>query len=265
MKKTVVVTGASSGIGLALARYYDSLGYNVAMAARRVEIIEREAESMTSALAVKCDVSVEADCERLISLSVQRFGGIDILINNAGLSMRAIFDDVDLEVLHRLMDVNFWGAVYCTKYALKYLLESKGSVVGVSSVAGLHGLPARVGYSASKYALQGFLDTLRVENLRRGLHVMIANPGFTESNVRFSALTSDGSPQGESPRIEGKMMTSEQVAKRIAKGIKKRKDRVVMDFDGKATKVLKLFAPHLLDKLFFRAMAKEPNSPLKMK
>ncbi len=261
--KTVIITGASSGIGLALAHHCDTLGCNVVLCARREEIIEKEAATMSSALAVRCDVTKEEDCRNLIKKTVEKFGGVDILINNAGVSMRAIFEDLELEVIHRLMDVNFWGAVYCTKYALPYLLKSRGSVVGISSVAGLHGLPARVGYSASKYALQGFLDTLRVENLKTGLHVMIANPGFTESNVRFSALTADGSAQGESPRSEGKMMSAEQAAKRIMRGVAKRKDRLVMDFDGKATKVLKLFAPHLLDRLFYKAMKKEPNSPLK--
>lgn len=261
--KTVIVTGASSGIGLALARCFDKQGCNVVLAARSEDIIEREANSMHAALAVKCDVTCEEDCRELMRRTVERFGAIDILVNNAGLSMRALFCDVDLDVLRRLMDVNFWGAVYCTKYALPYLVEAKGSVVGVSSVAGLHGLPARTGYSASKYALQGFLDTIRVENLKRGLHVMVANPGFTASNVRLSALTSDGSPQGESPLSEGKITSPDEVAKRIVKGVARRRDRLVMDFDGRATKFLKFFAPHFLDRLFYKVMAKEANSPLK--
>lgn len=261
--KTIIVTGASSGIGLALVAFLAEQGANVVLAARSEEKIMAQAEQFENSLAVRCDVSVEADCKRLIEATVERFGGIDILINNAGISMRALFDDLDMAVLHRLMDVNFWGAVYCTKYALPYIQSSRGSIVGISSVAGLHGLPCRTGYSASKYALQGFLDTLRVENLKKGVHVMVVTPGFTESNVRFSALTSNGSAQGESPREEGKMMSSHEAAQIITKGIKRRKSLLVMDFNGKATRVLKLFAPKLLDRLFYRAMAKEPDSPLK--
>lgn len=261
--KTVIVTGASSGIGLATARAFAARGANVVMAARSADKLQALADELPRAMAARCDVSVEQDCEAMIAAAVEKFGTIDVLINNAGISMRALFDDVDMEVLHRLMATNFWGAVYCTKYALPYLLRSRGSVVGVSSVAGFHGLPARTGYSASKYALHGFLETIRVENLYRGLHVMIAAPGFTESNVRFAALTADGTAQGESPRAEGTMMSADQVADRIVRGVERRQREVVMDFDGKATRWLKFFAPRLLDKLYYKHMAAEPNSPLK--
>ncbi len=178
----------------------------------------RFGDARTEAVYEATDVTREADCRRLIERTVERFGRIDILICNAGISMRALFDDVDLDVLRHLMDVNFWGAVYCTKYALPYLQASKGSIVGVSSVAGIHGLPGRTGYSASKYAMTGFMETIRIENLKKGVHVMIAAPGFTASNVRFSALTADGSAQGESPREEEKMMSAAEVAHRIARG-----------------------------------------------
>ena len=177
--------------------------------------------------------------------------------------MRALFDEVDLGVLKRLMDVNFWGTVYCTKYALPYIQASRGSIVGVSSVAGFHGLPGRTGYSASKYAMTGFLETVRIENLKKGVHVMIAAPGFTASNVRFSALTADGSAQGESPRKEEKMMSAPEVARRIARGVVRRKRTLAMDFNGRATVLIKKFAPGLLDWLYYSHMAKEPDSPLK--
>jgi len=130
---------------------------------------------------VSADVSVEEDCKRLIKEAVDKFGTVDILINNAGISMRALFEEVDLSVLKQVMDINFWGTVYCTKYALPYLLKQKGSVVGVSSIAGYKGLPGRTGYSASKFAMQGLLETLRIENIKKGLHVLIACPGFTAS------------------------------------------------------------------------------------
>ena len=265
--KTVIVTGASSGIGEALVKVLFDRGANVVMGARSEDKLKAIAQTIDSEgkriAYVVADVSVESDCKSLIELAVTKFGGVDVLICNAGISMRAIFDDVDLSVLHKLMDVNFWGTVNCTKYALPYLQKSKGSLVGVSSVAGIHGLPARTGYSASKYAMTGFLETIRIENMKKGLHVMIACPGFTASNVRFSALTADGSSQGESPRAEDKMMSSEEAAMRILKGIASEKRTVLMDFNGRATTFIKKFAPKFLDKMFFNHMAKEPDSPLK--
>ena len=265
--KVVVITGASSGIGEALVYEFASRGARIVMGARSEDKLAQTAEKLHEQ-GVKCafratDVTREKDCRELISVAVERFGGIDVLICNAGISMRALFDDVDLEVLKRLMDVNFWGAVYCTKYALPYIQASHGSIVGVSSVAGFHGLPGRTGYSASKYALHGFLETIRIENLKKHVHIMIAAPGFTASNVRFSALTADGSSQGASPREEGKMMTAEEVARRIAKGISRRKRTLLMEFNGRATALIKKFAPSLLDKLYYNHMAKEPDSPFK--
>lgn len=265
--KTVIITGASSGIGLALAQEFATLGANVVMAARSTEKLNTLKQTIEqtggNALAVTCDVTSENDCRELVEKAVERFGGIDICICNAGISMRAIFDDVDLKVLHQLMDVNFWGTVNCVKYALPYIQRSKGSIVGISSVAGIHGLPARTGYSASKYAMKGFLETIRIENRKKGVHVMIAYPGFTASNVRFSALTADGSTQGETPRDEGKMMSAQTVSHLIIKGIERRKRDLLMEFQGRASVLIKKFAPGLLDKLFYNHMAKEENSPLK--
>lgn len=266
--KVVVITGASSGIGEACVFQYTALGSKVVMAARNIDKLkETEAELLArgnEVLSVKADVSIEADCKQLIEKTIERFGKIDVLINNAGISMRAPFLDVDLSVLKNLMDVNFWGTVYCTKYALPHLLKSKGSLVGVSSIAGFVGLPGRTGYSASKYAMQGFLDTIRIEHLKSGLHVLIAAPGFTASNVRFSALTADGSQQGETPRKEDKMMSSEEVAWHIYKAVAKRKRTLILTFvEGKLTVFLKKFAPALLDILTYNHMKKESNAPIK--
>ena len=184
--KTVVVTGASSGIGRALAEYFAAAGANAVLGARHEdalrEIVGRIGAAGGHAAYAVCDVTREADCKRLIDTAVDTFGGVDVLICNAGISMRALFDEVDLAVLHKLMDVNFWGCVNCTKYALPYIQRVHGSIVGVSSVAGIHGLPGRTGYSASKYAMTGFLETIRIENRKKGVHVMIACPGFTASN-----------------------------------------------------------------------------------
>lgn len=265
--KTVVVTGASSGIGEALAREFAARGANVVLGARSTDKLEKiTAEIRATGAQAVCravDVVKPEECKGLIDAAVEHFGGVDVLICNAGLSMRAIFDDVELDVLHRLMDVNFWGTVNCCKYALPWLQRSKGSIVGISSVAGLHGLPGRTGYSASKYAMTGFLETLRIENLKKGLHVMIACPGFTASNVRFSALTADGSQQGETPRNEAKMMTSAQVARIVADATARRKRLCLMEAEGRATHFIKKFAPGFLDRAFYWVMSKEPDSPFK--
>ena len=265
--RVVIITGASSGIGAAMAREYSKMGARVVLGARNEAKLAQLAQEIDSeggkAIYLVTDVTKEEDCRRLVERAVEEFGGVDVMICNAGISMRALFDDVDMSVLHRVMDVNFWGTAYCAKYALPYLQASKGSLVGISSVAGLHGLPGRTGYSASKFAMTGLLETIRIENLKKGLHVMIACPGFTASNVRYSALTADGSAQGETPREEGAMMTAEEVARIVAKGITKRKRLCLMEAEGRATYFVKKFAPSLLDRIFYRVMAREPNSPLK--
>lgn len=266
--KVIIITGASSGIGLACAREFARRGAALALAARsidKLESIQKELQADgTKAIIVKTDVSLEEDCKNLVEQTIKAYGRIDILVNNAGLSMRAAFADTDIKVLKTLMDVNFWGTVYCTKYALPWLLESKGSVVGISSIAGFMGLPGRTGYSASKFAMHGFLETLRTENLKTGLHVLIAAPGFTASNVRKAALTSSGEQQGETPRAEDKMMSAEAVANHLAKAIIKRKRTLVLTFvEGKLTVFLNKWWPSLVSKLAYSHMAKEPDSPFK--
>ena len=268
--KVMIITGASSGIGLASAKLFASLGAKLVLAARSQDKLEEIAsgishDSGSDVLCVKTDVSVEEDCRNLINKAVARFGRIDVLVNNAGLSMRALFRDLDLQVIKTLMDVNFWGTVYCTKYALPYLLESKGSVVGVISIAGYAGLPARTGYASSKYAIRGFLDTLRIEHLYDGLHVMVFAPGFTASNVRNAALTAHGQQQGQTPRDEGKMMSAEKVALYMAKGIARRKSEMILTPIGKLTVFMHNILPRLTDRLEFSYMAKEPGSPFHKK
>ena len=264
--KVAIVTGASSGIGLATATLLAKYQAKVVLAARsedKLNELSRQLSQYSEVISVKTDVSNQEDCRRLIEKTIQKFGRIDILINNAGISMRAMFKDLDLSVIHRLMDVNFWGTVYCTKYALPYLLESKGSVVGVISTAGYKGLPGRTGYSASKFAINGFLDTLRSEHLYDGLHVMIYAPGFTASNIRKTALMADGSFQGETPREEGKMMTSERVGEIMLNHIRKRSRRATLTFTGKLLLVLTRLFPTITDHLEYWYMAREPDSPFK--
>ena len=228
----MIITGASSGIGLATVRLFASYGAKLVMAARSIDKLEAIAKELGNdpehVICVKTDVSVEEDCRNLIEKAVSHYGRIDFLINNAGLSMRASFKEVELSVIRRLMEVNFWGTVYCTKYALPYLLESKGSVTGVISVAGYAGLPGRTGYATSKFAIRGFLETLRMEHLEDGLHVMVFAPGYTASNVRNAALLADGTPQGSTPKDESKLMTAESVAEKLATGLFRRRREMIL-------------------------------------
>jgi short-subunit dehydrogenase len=265
--KIVIITGASSGIGEAIAREFAMNGSSVVLAARSEEKLSAIVEDIKGpncqAMYVKTDVTNETDCKNLIEKTVEKFGSVDILVNNAGISMRASFLDVDLSVLHRLMNVNFWGTVYCTKYALPYLIERQGSLVGVSSVAGFHGLPGRTGYSASKFAIHGFLETIRIENLKKGLHVMIIAPGFTTTEIRKHALLANGLEQGESPRDEHKLMPPEYVAKWVLKGIRKKKRNKLLTWDGRLTALFQRIVPGFVDWVYYREMSKEPKSPLK--
>ena len=266
--KVVIITGASSGIGRALAVEFAKRGASLSLASRRIDRLNELKEELpsTKILATQTDVTNESSCKNLINLTIQFFGRIDILINNAGLSMRALFDDIELGAFKQVMDVNFYGTVYCTKYALPHLINSKGSLVGIISVAGHVGLPARSAYSASKFAIRGFLDTIRLENLYTGLHVLVAAPGFTASEVRKSALTADGTPQGETPRKEEKMMSAEACAHLVANAIERRKRSIVLTFkEGKLSVFLGKFFPLLLDRLTYSHMAKEPDSPLRKK
>lgn len=266
--KIVVITGASSGIGKSLAYEFAKRGANLILAARQfvtlcgiTEDIERLYQ--VKAVAVQCDVTNEEDCDHLVKQALATFGKVDVLVNNAGISMRALFKDADIDVLKKVMDVNFWGTVYCTKHALPEILKTKGTIVGISSIAGYKGLPGRTGYSASKFAMNGFLDALRVENLKTRIHVLTACPGFTASNIRNTALNKAGKQQGESTLNEQKMMTSDEAAKIIVKGVEKRSRTLVMTGQGKLTVFLNKVAPGLLDKLVFNTIAKERDSLLK--
>ncbi len=265
-RKVVVVTGASSGIGRATALAFAKMGARIVLASRNDEALQAVASEIAASgievLPVRTDVTREEDCKNLIDKAINRFGTLDILVCNAGISMRALFAEVNLDVIHTLMDVNFWGTVYCTKYALPHLLKSGGSLVGVISVAGHVGLPGRTGYSASKFAVRGFLESLRTENLKKGLHVMIVAPGFTATNIRNAALNAGGKPQGESPRDEQAMMSAEKVAGHILSGVARRKNNIVLTFvEGKLTVWLNKFFPGLLRRLAYNHMAKETDSP----
>lgn len=264
--KVIVITGASSGIGKALAEVFLAQHAKVALCGRDIAKLEQAFASFRNSenlLLFKADVSHKADCEQFINAVAAKWGRIDALVNNAGISMRALFEDAQLEVIEELMNINFWGTVYCTKFALPYLLQSKGIVTGVSSIAGYRGLPARTGYSASKFAMQGFLEGLRTELLKTGVHVMWVCPGFTASNIRNTALSANGNKQGETPLDEQKLMSAEACAAIIATAMAKRKRTVVMTTQGKLTVLLNKLIPKFVDKQVYKVFLKEPDSPLR--
>ncbi|MBC7447350.1 MAG: SDR family oxidoreductase [Hymenobacteraceae bacterium] len=264
--KVVLITGGSSGIGRALAVAFARAGAAVAFTGRDATgldvtrlLVEAAGPAHTGprVLAVRADVSVPADCQRAVAETVALFGRLDVLVNNAGISMRALFEDVDPAVLRRLMDVNFFGTVETTKAALPHIVRARGSVVGVSSIAGYRGLPGRTGYSASKFAMHGFLEALRTELRPRGVHVLLACPGFTASNIRATALLADGRPQGASPREEEKMMPPEEVAAAIVDAVRRRRRDLVLTGQGRFTVFLNRWLPSLTDRLVFRHFVKE--------
>ncbi len=267
--KVVIITGASSGIGKACAYDLAARGAYLVLAARQLEVINELASALiekfsVKVISVKTDVSIEEDCANLINQTMASFGKIDILINNAGISMRSLFQNVDLTVLKQLMDVNFWGTVYCTKYAYSEILKSKGTIVGVSSIAGYRGLPGRTGYSASKFAMNGFMESIRTELLPLGVNVLVVCPGFTTSNIRVAALSDTVKAHGETSMDEGKMMTAEEVAHRISEGILHRKRTLIMTRQGKLTVWLNKLFPKLTDKLVFKHFTKEKNPLIRL-
>ncbi len=264
--KVVIITGASSGIGEATAYAFAKKGCKLVLAARSEKALE-QVKFKCNQLGASCqivatDVSIDADCQKLIEQTLFHFGKINILINNAGLSMRASLSDASLNVLHQLMNVNFWGTVQCTKYALPYILKEEGSVIGISSIAGIKGLPGRTGYAASKFAMNGFLESLRIENKSKNLHVGIMAPGYTASNIRNVALNAKGAKQEESPLNESELMQPEAVASYLIKMVEKRINFQVLTTQGKLVFWLNKFFPNWVDTLIYNKVSKEKDSPI---
>jgi len=264
--KVVIITGGTSGIGRALAEEFGSRGSKIFITGRNGDQLHKTISELKDKRIVieGCisDVGVQEDNRRMVERAIEKFGTIDVLINNAGISMRALFEEVDFAVIKKVMDINFYGVLYATKYCLPEILKNKGSVVGISSIAGYRGLPGRVGYSASKFALNGFLEVLRTEYLKRGVHVLTACPGFTSSGIRKSALTKDGKQQGESPRREEEMMSAEECAHHIYRATVRRKRSIVLTPQGKLTVFLNKWFPSWVDKMVYNVMAKEKNAPI---
>jgi short-subunit dehydrogenase len=260
MKDNVVaITGASKGIGAELARQLAGKGAKLVLAARNAKELEAVAQECrklgAAVVTVKADVAEERDCQALVAGAVLAYGRLDTLVNNAGMSMWARFEDIrDVSVLERIMRVNYMGAVYCTRHALPYLRESRGRIVGISSLAGRTGVPTRTGYAASKHAMTGFFDSLRIELAGSGVTVTMVYPGFVSTGIRENATGPDGRPIMVSPVREGEVMTVEDCARRIVRAIERREREVVMTARGRMGLWLKLFAPGLVDRLARRAI-----------
>jgi dehydrogenase/reductase SDR family member 7B len=267
--KVVVITGGSSGIGKALAREFGSNGSKILITGRNKEnldiVVEEFKQHGITIASIQADVSNEEDNRKMAEEAMRLYGRIDVLINNAGISMRALFEDVDIEVIQKVMGTNFYGVLYATKYCLPQIIANHGSVVGISSVAGYRGLPGRAGYSASKFALNGFLEVLRTELMVKNVNVLTACPGYTSSNIRKRSLTKDGTAQGESPRDENSMMSAEECAHHIYKATVKRKKILILTKQGKLTVFMNKWFPVWADKIVYNIMARDHDIPVAVK
>lgn len=265
--KVVIITGASSGIGKACAEVFGKAGARVVITGRnKINLLQAEQylkKLSIDVLAIVSDVSKEEDCEKIARQTVSVFHRIDVVINNAGISMRAMFEEMDISVMKKVMDINFMGTVYMTKYALPEIIKNKGCIVGISSIAGYRGLPGRTAYSASKFAMNGFLETLRTELMPKGVSVVVVSPGFTNTNIRKTALAADGTSQGESPKDESSLMSSEQVAEYVYRSVRTGKKELVLTTQGKLTVFLNKLFPRFMDKMVYNHFKKEEGTPLK--
>lgn len=257
----VVITGASAGIGCQVALQLAEEGARLSLAARHeaplLEVAWACRHRGGQAITVPTDVADQEACRRLIERTTAEYGRMDTLINNAGITMWTRFDEIrDLGPIERIMEVNYWGSVYCTRYALPHLKKTRGRIVGISSLTGKTGVPTRSGYAASKHAMAGFFDSLRIELAPSGVSVTMIYPGFVSTEIRERAFGPDGQPIARSPVRESAVMTSEQCARRIVKAAAQRKREVVMTLRGKLGLWLKLISPELVDRIAQRAIEK---------
>jgi short-subunit dehydrogenase len=257
--KTVVVTGASQGIGRALCRALAPERPRLVLAARdeaRLGEVAEECRALgAETLVVRADLSAEADCQRVVAQGVARFGGLDVLVHNAGISMWSRFDEVrDLSIYETLMRVNYLSCVYLTHHALPHLKRARGQIVAVASLAGLTGVPTRTGYAASKHALFGFFDSLRIELERTGVTVTVVAPDFVVSEIHRRSIGPDGRPLGETPMQEGHIMTAEACADHIVAAMRGRRRLAILSFRGRVGRFVRLVTPGLIDRIAARAV-----------
>ena len=257
----VILTGASTGIGEAMAHDLARQGACLALAARSAAKLEAVAATCRAlgarALVIPTDVTDQEECRELVERTLAEYGRLDTLINNAGLSMWMKFEDVeDLSTLEYLTRVNYFGSMYCTWYALPYLKKTHGRIVAIASVAARTGIPTRTGYSASKHAMVGFFESLRIEVEDDGVSVTIAFPDFVASGMHTRSLGADGKPLGHNPLQVDKIMTSEACARLTLEGAAARKRQVVMSNRSRFGQWLKLIAPGKVDQIAKRAIEK---------
>ena len=269
--KIIVITGASDGIGAEMARQLARrYGGQVTLVlaardeARLASVAGQCAAWGADTLTLKTDVSLHPECRALIAATVARYGQIDALINNAGISAQALFDEVkadDLGWYEQLMRINLWGSVWCTHAALPYLKKSRGRIVAVSSLAGLIGVPGRTAYSASKFAMTGFFEALRAELKTSGVSVTTAYPGVVATQIRHHGFNAAGKAAGSSGLKEDDAMSVEACAQLILQGMDSRKREVVMTAKGKLGRWLKLLAPARVEAMALAALKDEvkPN------
>lgn len=257
--RTVVVTGASQGIGKALCLALAPQGAQLVLAARdeaRLREVADECRRLgASTLVVPADVAVDADCRRIVAEAAARFGSLDALVHNAGIGMWSRFDEVrDLSIYETLMKVNYLGCVYLTYHALPHLTKARGQIVAVSSLAGLTGVPTRTGYAASKHAVFGFFDSLRIELEGTGVSVTVVAPDFVVSQIHRRSLGPDGRPMGENPMQTAHLMTAEVCAARIVLAMERRRRLAILSLRGRVGRFVRLVAPRLIDGIAARAI-----------
>ena len=259
--KVIIITGGSSGIGKALAEKFGREGSKLIITGRNRDRLEYTAAGLRNqgitVVPVVADVSIETDCAHVVDTAMREFGRIDVLVNNAGISMRALFEDLQLDVFRKVMEVNFFGLVTTTRYALPHIIRSNGSIVGISSVNGKRATPSRSAYSASKFAIVGFLESLRSEMMDRGVHVLTVCPGFTASNIRRTALMANGKPYGGPLRDESHMMSADEVAAHVYHAVVHRKRDVLLTLQGKLAVWLNMFFPRWMDRKAIELIERE--------
>lgn len=254
-----IITGASTGIGEELAYQLAEEGAQLVLTARRISELERVAENArkrgAKVIVVSADVAIESDCKKIIDAAMAEFGRIDTLVNNAGMTMWAKFEDIqDMSIMERIMQVNYMGAVYCTHYALPHLKATRGRIVGVASLTGLVGVPTRTGYAASKHAMRGFFDSLRIELEESGVSVTMVYPGFVATGIRENATGADGKPALIDPVDQAGVMSVAECATLIVNAIAHRKREEIMTLKGKLGQWLKLIAPSMIDGIARKAV-----------
>jgi short-subunit dehydrogenase len=257
--RRIILTGAAEGIGRALALALASRGARLSLAARDRERLESLAQECRAnggeAIAVPTDVTNQQDLEWLVAETVKGFGGIDAVIHNAGITMWSRFDALkDLEIFERIMEVNYFAPVRLTALTLPHLMRSRGLIVAVASLSGLTGVPERSGYAASKHAMIGFFDSLRIELAGSGVDVTVVAPDFVVSEIHKRATGPDGEPLGVSPMMQAKIMPASECAARIVRAMEKRQRLLLMSARGRLGRFLKLLAPSLIDRIAARAI-----------